>query len=131
MVSMNHQIWIGNIPYILSWLNVFWIHLQLVWKQVLYMPKGIVGVHMPYIQTALNKNTMHIGIKGYPSFWEGLLLSKFKKRNGFVREKNLWYQDLHFFLQQFQQRKAVLLFIGDVSLPITMLTHLWIIHNLW
>ena len=103
--------------------------LQLVWKQVLYMPKGIVGVHMPYIQTALNKNTMHIGIKGYPSFWEGLLLSKFKKRNGFVREKNLWYQDLHFFLQQFQQRKAVLLFIGDVSLPITMLTHLWIIHN--
>ena len=89
------------------------------------MAKGIVAVHMPCIQTALNKNTMHIGIKGLPLSWEGITVVEIlRQNNGFVWEKYLWYQNLHFLFQQFQQRKLVLLFIGDVSLPITMLTHL-------
>ena len=89
------------------------------------MAKGIVAVHMPYIQTALNKNTMHIGIKELPLSWEGITVVEIlRQNNGFVREKYLLYQNLHFFLQQFQQRKTVLLFIGDVSLPIAMPTHL-------
>ena len=48
------------------------------------MPKGIVGVHMPYIQTALNKNTMHIGIKGYPSFWEEITIVEIVKKRKWI-----------------------------------------------